>query len=897
MKGVPAVPDVRVDMGPSIFPDAEGDKGKSRVLSAAGEERNAAMAKRNVVLILAESGPDERLVKTVASCGYQPAVVGSGRQAFEFLYQNSGKTAAVILSFVQPADAAAKLISALRDSPVYCMIPLIVAAGMSSRETEQACFTLGAWDYLAWPCPTELFQRRLSNAIAHSSLTVIDGLQNRLDFDTVSGIYTKEHFFSAAKRMIDRNPAEKFALVHCDIEKFHLVNSFFGTEEGDKLIRHIANLLREESRRHSFFAYGHIVADVFACCLAVSSREELVQMAVSARKILAEYPLTFSLLPVFGFAFLTDNSADVRTMFDNAALASRYCKGNYIKNFAFYENAMGDKLIQEQCIANDMVPALEKGQFELYFQPKYDLRTGMVSGAEALVRWNHPEQGMIPPGEFIPAFERNGFITRLDYYVWEHACAFLRRWLDEGKKVFPISVNISRVDFFAPKLVERICSLVRRYRISPALLQLELTESAYTSSPETIKKTMYDLRENGFTILMDDFGKGYSSLNVLKDIAVDVLKIDMEFLSGSDTPGRGENILDSVVRMARWLNIPVIAEGVETKEQVRFLSQIGCEFVQGYYFAKPMPAEEYERLLSVPNPEPRMEVEEKDEINTDRIWSVSSELESLFSSLVQPLALYEFEGGCADVLRVNYAYKKLFGFTGFGETGGACMERVVPEDRPKLLAMFRDAVSTHGASACEFRRIAEDGRTIWVGAKLKYIRFVGPKAVMIGSLTDITAQKRIEKELQKYRSAFWASEACRARILVVSDTEAGQTLENIFRDDFSVVRARSGEEGLAALRNSEKRISLVLVDLEGGAMNSTAFLRAKAENAELYRIPAVVIIGENSEKNQTAALSAGAKDLILKPFTPAAVRKRVDNILQAALVPGDEEKKEALPAV
>ena len=841
------------------------------------------MTKRSIILVVSEGAPDENLLKSADFGGYQPTAVRGGRQAFDFLYQNSARTAAVFLSYAQPGAEAAKLLTAFRNSPVYCMIPLIVVSGVFSREAEQACFSLGAWDCLTWPCPPELFQRRVLNAVAHSSLGILDGLQSRLDFDTVSGIYTKERFFNATRRMIDRNPSEKFALVHFDIEKFHLINSFFGTEEGDRLIRYIANLLREESRRHSLFTYGHIMADVFAYCIAFSKREELVQAAVSIRKILADYPLTFSLLPVFGFAVLTDRSADLLTMFDNAALASRYCKGNYIKNFAFYENAMGEKIVQEQRIANDMVPALEKGQFELYFQPKYDLRTGSVSGAEALARWNHPERGMIPPTEFIPAFERNGFITRLDNYVWEHTCAYLRRWLDEGKKVFPVSVNISRVDFYAPKLVERICSLVQRYRIPPSLLQLELTESAYTSSPETIKKTMYELRENGFTLLMDDFGKGYSSLNVLKDIAVDVLKIDMEFLTGGDTPGRGENILDSVVRMAKWLNIPVIAEGVETQEQVKFLSQIGCEFVQGYYFAKPMPAQEYEHLLTAPAARQGEEKRKLEEISTDRIWSMSSEVESLFSNLIQPMALYEFQGGCIEVLRTNDAYNRLFGYGDFKVECSACMEGLLPEDKPKLLAAFRETSLTHATADCEFRRVAENGRTMWVGAKLKYIRSVGRKSVIIGSLGDITPQKRIERELLKYRSVFSAYDAYRASVLVVADTEeGGQALGDIFRADFSVVRAKSGKEGLAVLRKNEVQVDLILIDLETAGMSFGTFLHKKAAVPESREIPAVVVLTENSEENQNAVLSMGAADFVLKPFAPATVRRRVANILHAA---------------
>ena len=214
-----------------------------------------------------------------------------------------------------------------------------------------------------------------------------------------------------------------------------------------------------------------------------------------------------------------------------------------------------------------------------------------------LVRWIDPERGMILPGDFIPVFEQNGFIMKLDYYVWEKTCQLLRRWLDEGRNPYPISVNVSRVSLYNPRLAEVLGDLVKQYDIPPRLLQLELTESAYTTNQQSTKAIMSTLQQMGFCILMDDFGSGYSSLNVLKDIEVDVLKIDMKFLSNTENEARSENILAAVVRMAKWLNLPVIAEGVERKEQVLFLRSIGCEFVQGYYFAKPMPVEDFEKQV------------------------------------------------------------------------------------------------------------------------------------------------------------------------------------------------------------------------------------------------------------------------------------------------------------
>lgn len=316
-------------------------------------------------------------------------------------------------------------------------------------------------------------------------------------------------------------------------------------------------------------------------------------------------------------------------MYDRANLAAKHCKGNYIRNYAFYTRQMSQEIEKEQRIVNSMKSALENHEFVVFYQPKYGLSDNQIAGAEALVRWKHPERGMISPGEFIPVFERNGFITKLDYYVWEQTCIQLRKWMDEGKNPLPISVNLSRISLYNKDIVNVICNLVDSYRIPRRLFQVELTESAYNTNPKAVQDMMQRLREEGFYILMDDFGSGYSSLNVLKDIVVDVLKMDMKFFAGDDREGRGENIMAAVIRMAKWLNMPVVAEGVERIEQVEFLRSIGCEYVQGYYFAKPMPVEEYEKLqFDRPHAERKKETERL--VDIDSLWTPASQLESLF---------------------------------------------------------------------------------------------------------------------------------------------------------------------------------------------------------------------------------------------------------------------------
>jgi len=230
--------------------------------------------------------------------------------------------------------------------------------------------------------------------------------------------------------------------------------------------------------------------------------------------------------------------------------------------------------------------------------PRASSRSGTrVVGAEALVRWRDPERGIVPPAKFIPLFEENGFVTRLDEYVWDQACRFMRSWMDEGHDPMPVSVNISRRDIFARDLFLELTDLVDRYDLDPSLLHLEITETAFISNPEDINRLVDRLQAAGFHVELDDFGSGYSSLNTLKDMMVDTIKLDMKFLQGGRNEGRRGRILDAVVRMADVLGINTIAEGVEAKEQADFLESLGCHKLQGFYFAKPLPEARYREML------------------------------------------------------------------------------------------------------------------------------------------------------------------------------------------------------------------------------------------------------------------------------------------------------------
>ncbi|MBR6756197.1 MAG: bifunctional diguanylate cyclase/phosphodiesterase [Peptococcaceae bacterium] len=425
-------------------------------------------------------------------------------------------------------------------------------------------------------------------------------LQEKMDYyrhyDALTGVYNKRTFVKKVSEEIQQRPERNYLLVRFDIERFKIINELFGREEGDKLLKFIANALKYTSAICKDIIYGRWHNDVFVMCVPYEGNY-VYEIVNKLSYLIGSYKLNFDVKPYFGIYPMTDRSLSIEMMCDRAHLALKRIKGSALKNYTFYNQQLHQQLLREQDLMNQMTTALNEDQFMIYLQPKYELNKNAIVGAEALVRWNHPVEGLISPAEFVPIFERNGFIMKLDEYIWEQTCRLIRKWLDEGRLVSPISVNVSKVNLYNPELCDKIIGLTKKYNVPPELLALEITESAYVENSSSLNDAMICLQSHGFSIMMDDFGSGYSSLNMLKDLFVDVLKIDLCFLSGDSLGSRGSSILASVVDMARKLSLDIVAEGIETKEQADFLKKIGCAKGQGYYFSKPVPVQEYERMM------------------------------------------------------------------------------------------------------------------------------------------------------------------------------------------------------------------------------------------------------------------------------------------------------------
>lgn len=735
------------------------------------------MVGKDKVLIVDDAEIDRIALRKILNDDYDIVEAENGKQALDIL---AGQTkhdtiAAVLLDLVMPEVSGYQFMEEYQKTETYSRVPVIVATMEGDSATERACLQLGAWDFVCKPYDPLVIRFRVRNVIERSQQQLSRELKYRADYDTLTGLYNKTKFFEMTRMLLRKYPDDTFAFLRLDIAKFQLVNSFFGMHEGDRLLCYVAEELLKFAGDSSRITFGRIEADIFGICMPYRGEQTLVEFIKYLRMRIGEYNLEYDIVPMFGVYVIEDIELNIDAMYDRANLASKKCKGNYVCNYAFYTSEMSEELVKEQRIVNSMRRALDGNEFVLYLQPKYRLKDNKMAGAEVLVRWISPVKGMVSPAEFIPIFERNGFITKLDYYVWEKTCQLLAKWLEEGRNPEPISVNISRVSLYNPRLAEIICTLVEKYKIPPRMLQLELTESAYTNNPLAIKEMMERFQEAGFSILMDDFGSGYSSLNVLKDIAVDILKIDMKFLSDTDKQGRSENILASVVRMAKWLDMPVVAEGVERREQVDFLRSIGCEYVQGYYFAKPMSVEDYEDIAFKHMGE-HAQRDEQVSLNADSVWTSTSQMEILFADMLQAVAIYEYEDTTdrLELIRVNKAYYDLFGYSDIDHIQANLANSLDEEGIIAVSTAFREVVANKQMVECEFARRLEAGEWIWIQMKLKYISRVGQKHVIYGALEDITKQKALDRELQKYRMAFAENAKSAKTILLVDDLKVNR---------------------------------------------------------------------------------------------------------------------------
>lgn len=424
-------------------------------------------------------------------------------------------------------------------------------------------------------------------------------LQKTAYTDSLTGANNIDKFLIDTNKILCKNTQVKYALLYIDIDKFKYINDLFGYEVGNEILRNLTKIIKNNTFEEEMFA--RISADNFTVIMKYIEEEDITNRLEIIFKELDLFNNSqeekYKLVLSCGIYFILPEDRDVNSIIDRANIAHKMAKGGHKSSYAFYDNKIHDQEIKEKEMENTMFSSLENKEFIVYLQPKIELNTGEIQGSEALVRWKSPDKGLIPPNEFIPFFEKNGFVINLDLYVLEEVCMQLRRWINTGINPVTISVNVSRIHLYCNNFIETYKNIIDKYEIPAKYIELELTENIIFDNFDILIDIMNNLKEIGFLISMDDFGSGYSSLNMLKEIPMDILKLDQKFIMETYNSNRSKIIVTKVVEMAKELGMRVISEGVETEEQFELLKEVKCDMAQGYLFGKPMPIEEFEKLI------------------------------------------------------------------------------------------------------------------------------------------------------------------------------------------------------------------------------------------------------------------------------------------------------------
>ena len=540
--------------------------------------------KKSAILLVKGSRDDEAILSKIISPVYD-VVVSSSKidEVLSTLRDDSKNIFAVIVD----SQDALQILRSVRKVPALEKLPFLITIDSSGSEMDSEILALDVIDFIKRPFNEQRVVNRLKTAVR---LFEADKTIDELERDELTGLYTRSAFLHKADRVRRENPDKKYCIIGFDFDNFKSTNSIYGEEKCDEFLVYTARNLKKLLPNGITGRFG---GDQYILFFDYQDAIDVDRIKKISKTILDSAPIPHQILKTGIYAPI-DKDLQTVACCDRAFLAVREIKGKYGRDIAFYENRFIEQLLAGQRIVETMEKALEEGQFHVYYQPKHETVTCKIAGAEALVRWIHPEYGLMLPGLFIPIFERNGFITKLDMFILEQVCKDIKRWRDQNTLVVPISVNISRLDFMEPGCLERQVALIDSYGIPHELLHLEVTESLYSDNTAIIASQVKKAQELGFMIEMDDFGAGYSCLGMLSSFSLDVLKLDISFVQNIKV---NEIVIENVIKMAHRMGLLTVAEGAESDEQFKMLKSLGCDFIQGFYFSEPLSLLDYESYM------------------------------------------------------------------------------------------------------------------------------------------------------------------------------------------------------------------------------------------------------------------------------------------------------------
>ena len=541
--------------------------------------------KKDKVLLVGHNPFDEKILSDILSPFYEVIISNAEDTILEQLQDKDDVISTAIFNF----EAALECLKAIRMIPSLEEFPVLVSTLHGSGQIENELLEYGVVDFLKQPFDARRVINRVKTCI---KLFNANKIIFELERDELTGLFTRKAFLRRAEKVRAENPNKKFAVLAFDFDNFKSSNTLYGEAKCNEFLSYTAKRLKGLIPHSIVGRYG---GDQYILFFAFDGDQvDVNRIQYLTQSILETAPIPHQVVKC-GINSPISHDLPFVVCCDRAFLAIQQIKGIYGKDIAFFETELQKQLLDEQHINETMEAALERGEFKVYYQPKHESITGKIVGAEALVRWIHPEYGFMPPGEFIPLFEKNGFITKLDMYILEQVCKDIKYWKEKKYPIVPVSVNVSRRDFLEAGCIDKQIQIIDSYGTEHAYVHMEVTESLYSENTEIIINQLKKVQELGFMIEMDDFGSGYSSLGLLSTFPLNILKLDITFVRNFR---QNEIVIENIIKMAHKLGLLTVAEGAETDEQVATLKTLGCDFIQGFYYSKPLPIDEYEKYIN-----------------------------------------------------------------------------------------------------------------------------------------------------------------------------------------------------------------------------------------------------------------------------------------------------------
>lgn len=541
------------------------------------------------ILIVDDDERARHLLVALLSDDYEILEAENGQQALDILDKKYQDISLILLDVMMPVMDGYEFMKRFNENELISTIPVVITTSDDRFGEESVCLELGAIDFIFKPYVANIVKNRVHSIVMlrESVVTLAD-----VERDGLTGMYNKQAFLHYAREIVQNNPGKNYMVVIADVENFKLLNNAYGEDKGDQILVFLSACFQEMVSNGLAARYG---GDQFVLLMDDSVRVTMSYIEAYSNEISRQAAVP-NLIIKYGICREVGTKLEVATACERALIALNQVKNNYTRKIAEYDDELGRRMLRNQELEDSLDDAIANEEFEVWYQPKFSSWSEEITGAEALVRWRGKDGKLIPPGEFIPLFEHNGMIRKLDEYVFRKVCRHQKEFLDKGKKLLPISINLSRVSMYHTGIVETYVNITREEGISPSMVPIEITESAAMDS-RVVKEVATALYKEGFPIHMDDFGSGYSSLASLNVLHYDIIKLDKSLIDYIGNTN-GDLVLKHTIALAREMGMQLVAEGVETQEQLDFLKEQRCDSIQGYYFSPPIPQAKFDVLIA-----------------------------------------------------------------------------------------------------------------------------------------------------------------------------------------------------------------------------------------------------------------------------------------------------------